>query len=623
MKGNLFPVMSDEQLTKLEELAKLIRYYILVSTTASGSGHPTSCLSATDVMTALMFGGYFKTDLENTQNPNNDRLIFSKGHAAPLLYSMYAAAGKITEEELLKLRQIDSPLEGHPTPLFAYSEAATGSLGQGLGIGVGMALSAKLDNLDYKTYVLLGDGEMAEGSVWEAIQLASFYKLNNLVAILDLNGWGLAGKTMLEDDAEAYLKRAEAFGWEAIVVDGHSLEDICEVFDSIGQISDHPIMIIAKTKKGAGITISEGTNLHGKTLNQEQLIEAIKEIGKIDREVNNEIAKPLSTKPTKTTTLPNVPTKAYQKSEQVATREAYGQALVELAAQNPNIVALDADLSSSTFAGRIKEVDPSRFLEMYIAEQNMVSVGAGMASRGKIPFCSSFAAFLTRSYDQIRMARYSNANIKLVGSHCGVSIGEDGFSQMGLEDIAMFRAILDSVVIYPSDAVSTVKLTKEIAQHKGLAYLRTSRPKTNVIYDNNEEFPIGGSKTLKTSAKDSITIIGAGVTLHEALKAYDILAKENITVRVIDLYSIKPIDEKTLIKANQETKAILVVEDHYQEGGIYGAVCETLMKYCNGTMSPIHSLAVTKMPRSGKPEELLAYEQIDANAIVDKIRNMR
>ena len=619
--------MFEEKLTLLKKLAKLVRYYILISTTTAGSGHPTSCLSATDLLVALMFGGYFRADLDNPKNPNNDRLIFSKGHAAPLLYSLYAAAGKLTEEEIKTLRKINSPLEGHPTPNFPYAEAATGSLGQGLGIGVGLALHAKLANLNYKTYVLLGDGEMAEGSVWEAMQIASHYKLNNLVGILDVNGYGLVGPTMLHQDLQAYATRIEAFGWEAITVDGHDLEQICEVFDSIQNFSDRPVMIVAKTEKGAGINLPEIANVHGKSLTTEQLQKALENLGEIDTTILGQVKPPeniqLSNTSQNLSTVKITP-KTYSLNELVATREAYGQGLAELASENPDVIALDADLSTSTFAYRIKEVDPNRFLEMFIAEQNMVSVATGLALRGRIPFCSSFGAFLTRALDQIRMARYSQANVKFVGSHAGVSIGEDGFSQMGLEDISMFRCILDSVVLYPSDAVSTKALVKEMAKHVGITYLRTSRPKVPVIYSSDESFVIGGSKTLRSSAKDEVTIIAAGVTVHEALKAYAILLQEGIVVRIIDLYSIKPIDGPTLIQAAQETKALLVVEDHYREGGIYGAVSEFLCNSREFSVKPvpIYSLAVNKLPRSGSSEELLAFVEIDAQAIVKKVKQI-
>ena len=618
--------MFEEQLSFLQKLSRLVRYYVLISTTAAGSGHPTSCLSATDLLVSLIFGGYFKANLDNPKDPNNDRLIFSKGHAAPLLYALYAAAGKLTEAELKTLRKMGSPLEGHPTPNFPYAEAATGSLGQGLGIGVGLALNAKLDNLNYKTYVLLGDGEMAEGSVWEAMQIASYYKLTNLVGIVDVNGYGLVGPTMLKQDLAAYVARIEAFGWEAITVDGHNLEEICEVFDSIERFSGRPVMIVAKTEKGAGINLPEVANVHGKSLTTEQLAQALQNLGEIDTTIVGQIQppKPVSlTADAEPKTLKPV-TKDYQLGELVATREAYGQGLVELASENPKVIALDADLSTSTFANRIKEVDSNRFLEMFIAEQNMVSVATGLALRGKIPFCSSFGAFLTRALDQIRMARYSQANVKFVGSHAGVSIGEDGFSQMGLEDISMFRCILDSIVLYPSDAVSTKALVKEMAKYSGIIYLRTSRPKVPVIYSTEEKFVIGGSKTLRSSKQDRLTIVAAGVTVHEALKAYEILFRDGIVVRVIDLYSVKPIDTLTLSQAAQETKAILVVEDHYSEGGLYGAVSECLYNpdLVKTRLVPIYSLAVNKLPCSGSSGELLAFVEIDTQAIVKKVNQI-
>jgi transketolase len=612
-------MVDKEKVEKLERLAKLIRYFILASTTEAGSGHPTSSLSATDLMAGLLFGGIFRFNVENTGHPNNDRLIFSKGHASPLLYALWAAAGKLTEDELMTLRKFGSPLEGHATIDFSYTEASTGSLGQGLSIGVGMALNAKyLDKLPYRTYVLLGDSEMAEGSVWEAIQIATHYKLDNLVGILDVNRLGQRGETMYGHDLNAYASRISSFGWETILIDGHSFPEILNAYKESLFTTGKPVMIIAKTIKGKGISFLEDKNgWHGKALKKEELTMALKELGTVDTSVRGEISKPEDLKPEE-----KIPQKiqgiSYHTDKPVATRKAYGKALVRIFQQLPHMVVLDAEVSNSTYSEIFQEVYPERFFEMYIAEQNMVGTALGLSRRGKIPFVSTFASFFTRSFDQIRMSQYSNPNIKFVGSHAGVSIGEDGPSQMGLEDIAMFRTILHSVVLYPSDAVSTEKLVEKAAQYTGLVYIRTTRKETPILYSNDEEFVIGGSKVLRKSNNDLMTVIAAGITLHEALYAYEELKKERISVRVIDLYSIKPIDTETLTEASRVTKAIITVEDHFAEGGLGEAVESALA----GVTIPVHSLAVRKMPKSGKPSELLDYEEISKNAIVKKIKEL-
>jgi len=605
--------------TQLKELARLIRYYILVSTTEAGSGHPTSSLSATDLMTTLMFGSFFRFDASNPKLPNNDRLIFSKGHASPLFYSLWAAAGQLKEEDLLRLRKFDSPLEGHPTMNFPFTEAATGSLGQGLSIGLGMALNAKyLDKLPYNTFVLLGDSEMAEGSVWEAIDLAAYYKLDNLIAILDVNRLGQRGETKYGHHTEIYEKRASAFGWETVVINGHNTKDIIKAFKKTGKKKDKPLMIIAKTLKGKGVSfIEDKDGWHGKTLKKDQLEEALKELGKVNKALQGEIKKPEDIAP-KEYTPKKVNIEPYEKNTNVATRKAYGDALTKIHTKYPNIVSLDAETSNSTFAETFKNAYPDRFFEMYIAEQNMVGTALGLSRRDKIPFVSTFAAFFTRAYDQIRMSQYSDANIKFVGSHAGVSIGEDGSSQMGLEDISMFRTIIDSTVLYPSDATSTEKLIEKSAKHKGIVYIRTTREATPILYDNGEEFEIGGSKVLKSSKEDVATIVSAGITLHEALKAYEELKKEKISVRIIDLYSIKPLDLKSLEQASNETKTIITVEDHYPEGGIGEAVMSAL----SGHSTPIHSLAVRQMPRSGKTQELLDMQEISKDAIIKKVKSL-
>ncbi len=613
-------MVNEKEIGKLKKLAALIRYHILTMTTAVGSGHPTSSLSATELMTCLLFGGIFRFDVDHPQCPNNDRLIFSKGHASPLFYALWAAAGEVSENELSTYRRFGSPLEGHPTVAFPYAEAATGSLGQGLSIGLGMALNAKyVDKLPYRTYVLLGDSEMAEGSQWESIQVAAHYKLNNLIGILDVNRLGQRGETMLGWDLEAYEKRISSFGWKTIVLDGHSFSEILAAYEEALRSTDQPVILIGKTIKGKGVSFIENKNgWHGKALNKEECDRAIKELGKIDKSVQGEISLPEDLKPKDR--VPQQPSRKidYPADKPLPTRKAYGNALVRIFPQFPNIVSLDGEVSNSTYSEIFKEACPDRFFEMYIAEQNMVGAALGLSRRGKIPFVSTFAAFFTRAFDQIRMSQYSEPNIKFVGSHGGVSIGEDGPSQMGLEDIAMFRAVLNSVVLYPSDAVSTERLVEEAARHEGLVYIRTTRKETPIIYRPEDEFPIGGSKVLRRSDKDVATVIGTGVTLHEALEAYEALKKEGILIRVIDLYSIKPIDEGVLRQAVNGTRSIITVEDHYAEGGIGEAVRSALIP----SAAPIHSLAVRKKPKSGKPQELLEYEEISRLAIVKTVKDL-
>lgn len=600
----------------LTEIAKLLRYYILLSTTKAGSGHPTTCLSSVELMVSLLFGGFFHFDADNPDNPNNDRLIFSKGHAAPLLYSLWTVAGKLTEEELLTLRKFGSPLEGHPVRAFPYSEAATGSLGQGLSIGVGMAINGKyIDRLPYRVFVLLGDSEMAEGSVWEAIQLAAYYRLNNLIGIIDVNRLGQRGETMYGHDLEAYQKRISAFGWKTICIDGHNYDEIFKAYEEALK-SDTPVMIVAKTIKGKGVSFLEDKEgRHGVALTEAEFKEAMKELGEI-KKVKVSIKEPKALSPNIQPLEIKEFSRRYSIGEMVATRRAYGEALVKIFPEFPDIVVLDAEVSNSTYAEIFKKYYPERFFECFVAEQNMVGMAVGLALRGKIPFVSTFAAFLTRAFDHIRMAQYSEANIKFVGSHAGVSIGQDGPSQMGLEDIAMMRSILNSVVLYPSDAVSTEKLVREAAKHNGIVYIRTTRSATPVIYSYDEDFPIGGSKVLRASDRDLFTVVGAGITLHEALKAYEELKKQGIYIRVIDLYSIKPLDTETLKRALSQTKAIITVEDHYPGGGIGEAVKSEIGS------ERVYSLACKKIPKSGKPEELLDYEGVLAKAIVNLIMKL-
>jgi transketolase len=484
---------------------------------------------------------------------------------------------------------------------------------------VGIAMNARyVDGLSYKTYVLLGDSEMAEGSQWEAMQIACHYGLDNLVGIIDVNRLGQRGETMYGHNLADYERKISAFGWETIVIDGHNFDEITGAFDKALTVPGRPVMVIAKTIKGKGVSFVEDKNgWHGKALSKEQLAQALTELGQVDKSVIGEISAPENLRvPARTAGLTQKI--LYLADKPVATRKAYGSALVRIFPKFPEMVVLDAEVSNSTHSETFKEKHSDRFFEMFIAEQNMAGVALGFASRGKIPFVSSFAAFLTRAFDQIRMSQYSRANIKFCGSHAGVSIGEDGPSQMGLEDIAMFRAILGSVVLYPSDAVSTEKLVEEAAKHQGIVYIRTTRKDTPILYRTNEEFPIGGSKVLKQSDKDAITVAAAGISVHEALAAYEELKKEGVMIRVIDLYSVKPLDTSALRKAGSITTAVIVVEDHYAEGGVAEAVRSGLADYD----MPVHSLAVTKMPRSGKPDELLDYEEISRNAIARKVKEL-
>lgn len=612
--------MAKEQVDKLKKLAALIRYYILIMTTEAGSGHPTSSLSATELMACLFFGGKFRFDVDHPKHPNNDRLIFSKGHASPLLYALWAAAGKLTEEDLMTYRKFGSPLEGHPSIVFPYVETATGSLGQGLSIGVGMALNARyLDKIPYRTYVLLGDSEMAEGSQWESLQIASHYKLDNLVGILDVNRLGQRGETMYGWELQAYEKRISSFGWKTIVLDGHSISEILGAYEEALRATGQPIMLIGKTIKGKGVSFIENKDgWHGKTLNKEECDRALRELGEIDKSIRGEISPPEDLRPKEQT--PQITTQKidYPAGNPVATRKAYGNGLVRIAPRFPNVISLDGEVSNSTYSEIFKESYPDHFFEMYIAEQNMIGAALGLSCQGKIPFVSTFSAFMSRAFDQIRMSQYANPNIKFVGSHAGVSIGEDGPSQMGLEDIAMFRTIFNSVVLYPCDAVSTEKLVEESAKHYGPIYIRTTRKETPVIYHPDEEFPIGGSKLLRKSNEDRVTVVAAGITVFEALNAYEELKKEGILICVIDLYSIKPVDINTLQEASGITEALITVEDHYAEGGIGEAVKSALAT----SLVPVYSLAVRKKPKSGKPQELLDYEEISQKAIIAKVKEL-
>jgi len=694
---------------KLKKLCKLIRYDILTSTTEAGSGHPTTSLSAVELMTTLFFGGFFKADLDHpkgVQSFINDRVIFSKGHASPLIYALYHVAGAISPKELMTLRKIDSDLEGHPTFRFKYADVATGSLGQGLSAGVGMALGIRLtienrmwkvgvedrkskveknqsSNLNHlplsstvypqssvpNIFVLLGDSEMAEGQVWEAVQIASHYKLNNLIAIADINRLGQSTETMLGWDLKTYKMRFEAFGWRTIVVDdGHDLKKIFNAYVETQNFASlqKPTIILAHTIKGKGVSFLENKEgWHGKPVPKDMLQSALKELGKVDfkvrgkilppkiKEIDRNLLKLIEIKQKATTNFNEFQriSTNFKKGDLIATRLAYGDALLALGDVDEKIVALDGEMSNSTYSEKFAKKFPSRYFEMFIAEQNMITTALGLSKMGFIPFLSTFAAFLTRGFDQIRMAQYSAPNLKIVGSHCGVSIGPDGPSQMGLEDISMFRSILNSTILYPSDAVSAFKLTQIMAKNDGLFYLRTNRKTTPVIYGEKEEFHIGGSKVHKVNIVSKVLkvktlIIAAGVTLHEALKAQKELAKSGIEVVVLDVYSVKPIDQVTINQLTHNCHNIIVVEDHYPAGGIGEEVLAVLSKSearntkyetnskrfenLNLKNSKIVSnfdirisnfvhLCVRHLPRSGSPDELLHYEEIDAEAIINVV----
>jgi transketolase len=612
---------TNPQVQQWTNLAQQLRVDSIRSTSAAGSGHPTSSMSAADLMAVLMIS-YLHYDFEDPKNPNNDHLIFSKGHASPLLYSLYKAAGAISDEELLTLRKFGSRLEGHPTPVLPWVDVATGSLGQGLPIGVGVALAGKyLDKLPYKVWVLLGDSEMAEGSIWEAFDHASHYKLDNLIGILDCNRLGQRGETDLGWNTEAYAQRARAFGWNAIIIDGHNYDEINDAYAQALQTTGVPTLIVAKTVKGKGVSFLENVNgWHGKALNAEQEEQALKELNPPVRSMTFPVQKPVPAQATEVPASKPLELPQYETGSSVATRKAYGDVLKALGAANQEVVALDGEVSNSTYTEEFAKAYPERYFEQYIAEQQMVAAAVGMSVRNKIPFASTFAAFLTRAYDFIRMAAISRANIRLVGSHAGVSIGEDGPSQMALEDLAMLRAVFGSTVLYPCDANQTTQLVAQMALHGGVVYMRTTREKTPTIYGPEETFSVGGSKVVRQSPDDKATIVAAGITLHEALKAYDQLSSEGIKVRVIDAYSVKPIDNETLLAAAQETGGkIVTVEDHWPEGGLGEAVLEAFAQK-DGPLTQVVKLAVQSMPGSGTPAELLEEAGISAHHIVQAVK---
>jgi transketolase len=602
--------MGDSDLWR--ELGQQLRVDAVRASEKAGSGHPTSSMSAAD-LAAVLLADHFRYDFDDPKSPANDRLIFSKGHASPLVYGLFRAAGVLSEEEFMTYRQFGSRLEGHPTPVLPWVDVATGSLGQGLPIGVGMAIAGKrLDRLPFRVWVICGDSEMAEGSMWEAAEHAAFYELDNLTAIVDVNRLGQRGATMHGWDLSSYSERLRTFGWHTIEIDGHEVEQIDAAYREAESTAGKPTAVVAKTIKGKGYSKVENQNgWHGKAIAEE----AIEELGGL-RNITVDIPKPEQREPRPFEPEPQE-WPAYDVGAEISTRKAYGEALAALGGDDGAVVALDGEVSNSTFSEIFRDAHPERFFEMYIAEQQMIAAAVGMQVLGWKPFASTFAAFTSRAYDFVRMAAVSRATVKVCGSHAGVSIGEDGPSQMGLEDLAAFRAVNSSTVLYPCDGNETAELVRAMADLDGISYLRTTRSDTPVIYDTDEEFPVGGSKTLRSPDDEDVTIIAAGITLHEALKAADTLESEGISARVIDCYSVKPIDAETLRSIGTP---IVTVEDHWAEGGLGEAVLAALADI--DERPPVSLLAVREMPHSGKPAELLAAAGIDAEHIAAAARSL-
>ena len=625
------PPLTGIDLAIAGELAAQFRVDSVRSSTSAGSGHPTSSMSAADLL-AVLVGRHLRYDWDNPRDDRNDHLIFSKGHASPLLYSVFRAVGVVSEEELMTgYRRFGSRLEGHPTPVLPWVDVATGSLGQGLPDGVGVALAGKyLDRIPYRVWVLCGDSEMAEGSMWEALDKASYYELSNLIALVDVNRLGQRGPTDLQWNIGAYRRRAEAFGARVLEINGHDLAEIDKAFTTAADGSGgQPTVVLARTIKGRGFSEVEDKNgWHGRPFPEDMAERAIAELGGV-RNLTVRGPLPDQVPPPAPVTIPGTPTlpdppapPKYAVGEKVATRKAYGDALAALGTDNPRVVALDGEVSNSTHADEFAEAHPQRYFEMFIAEQQMIGAAVGLSVRHYIPFASTFAAFLTRAYDFIRMAAISQANIRLSGSHAGVEIGADGPSQMALEDLAMMRAVHGSTVLYPSDGTSTAALVREMAGQSGVSYIRTTRGGYPVLYDAAETFPISGSKVLRSTQHDAVALIGAGVTLHACLAAAENLAADGIHARVIDLYSVKPIDTETLLTAAAVTNGRLVVaEDHHPEGGLGSAVTQALLDAGPQTLQVTH-LAVRDMPGSGTGGELMAAAGIDAKHIEAAARNL-
>ncbi|XP_018306430.1 transketolase-like protein 2 isoform X1 [Mycetomoellerius zeteki] len=616
----------SKTIQELRDIANKLRIHSIEATQASKSGHPTSCSSMAEIMSVLFFHT-MRYKVSAPRDPNSDRFVLSKGHAAPILYAAWAEAGLFPTSELLNLRKFDSDLEGHPTPRLNFVDVGTGSLGQGLSVAAGMAYVGKnYDKASYRVYCLIGDGEAAEGSIWEALHFSSYYKLDNLCAIFDINRLGQSEPTSLQHNMEVYRKRLEAFGFNALVVDGHDVEELAKAFHEAQNTKERPTAILAKTFKGKNFPQIEDTeNWHGKPLGNraadvlQHLNGLLKNPGPLELHSQKPLVDDAPVVDISNIALAFPPN--YKLGEQVATRLAYGTALAKVAKNNTRVIALDGDTKNSTYAEKIKVVDPDRFIEGFIAEQNVVGVAIGAACRDRtVPFVSAFATFFTRAFDQIRMGAISQTNVNFVGSHCGVSIGEDGPSQMGLEDIAMFRTVPGSTIFYPSDAVSTERAVELAANTKGICFIRTSRPATAVLYKNDETFIVGKAKVIKSSAKDQVLVIGAGVTLHEAIKAADELAKVGINIRVIDPFTIKPIDAQTIIKNAKEAGGrIVTVEDHYAEGGLGEAVQSSVALEKNVI---VKKLAVLEVPRSGPSTVLLENYGISARNIVATVQEI-
>ncbi|XP_018048081.1 PREDICTED: transketolase-like protein 2 isoform X2 [Atta colombica] len=619
-------MVRDTDVEKLQHIANKLRIECIKATEASKSGHPTSCSSMAEIMSVLFFHT-MRYKVSAPRDANSDRFVLSKGHAAPILYAAWAEAGLFPTSELLNLRKFDSDLEGHPTPRLNFVDVGTGSLGQGLSVAAGMAYVGKnYDKASYRVYCLIGDGEAAEGSIWEALHFSSYYKLDNLCAIFDINRLGQSEPTSLQHNMEVYRKRLEAFGFNALVVDGHDVEELAKAFHEAQNTKERPTAILAKTFKGKNFPQIEDTeNWHGKSLGNraadvlQHLNGLLKNPGNLQLHPQKPLIDDAPVVDISNIALAFPPN--YKLGEQVATRVAYGTALAKVAKNNARVIALDGDTKNSTYAEKIKVVDPDRFIEGFIAEQNVVGVAIGAACRDRtVPFVSAFATFFTRAFDQIRMGAISQTNVNFVGSHCGVSIGEDGPSQMGLEDIAMFRAVPNSTIFYPSDAVSTERAVELAANTKGICFIRTSRPATAVLYKNDETFAVGKAKVIKSSAKDQVLVIGAGVTLHEAIKAADELAKTEINIRVIDPFTIKPIDAQTIIKNAKEVGGrIVTVEDHYSEGGL-GETVQSAVALERNVI--VKKLAVPEVPRSGPPTVLLENYGISARNIVAAVQEI-
>jgi transketolase len=610
---------SVSAIATIKEKSRRLSILSMMSTTAAGSGHPTSCMSAAELVAAVFFHA-MRFDPQHANSPKGDSFVLSKGHAAPVLYATLAEAGVFPISRVMTLRQFASELEGHPTPRVPGVDAATGALGQGLSVAAGLAIAAQLNCSPARVYVLTGDGELAEGQIWEAAAFAGHYKLENLTLLADINALGQSEPTMYGHDMEVYRRKFESAGWATEIIDGHDVAAILAALDNAKRTEAQPQAILAHTIKGHGFSVVAGKeNWHGRPLSKEQLAEALKEFGG-GIEVLPDNGRSYERIPLpKPPDFPELSAPDYPRTAQVATREAYGNALKRLGAVNPHIVAISGDVKNSTFSQTFGNAYPERFFQGYIAEQNLVSVSVGLAARGIVPFADTFACFFTRAYDSVRMAAISRANINLCGSHCGVSIGEDGPSQMALEDIAMFRAVHGSTVLYPSDAVSTERLTETMARRAGINYVRTSRPKAPILYPKDERFPIPGFKVLRQSGEDRVTVIGAGITLHGALEAADQLKSQNIPVRVIDLYCVKPIDGQTLAGQIAATQGrLIVVEDHWAEGGLGEAVLSALAQ-AGAFPSKWRHLAVTQMPHSGKPNELLDAFGISARHIVEAV----